>query len=78
MLCKYISFAFQGISEINYLMESDVVTRRRNPYLQEIKEYREENGHVFYLNETWFDTHERVHKGWNDGSRKCALNIPPS
>lgn len=31
-----------------------------------------------YLDPTWFDPYETVKKGWPGGSRKSALNIPPS
>jgi hypothetical protein len=33
---------------------------------------------VVYLDETWFDTHEVLSKGWVDDSGKCQLNVPPA
>lgn len=30
------------------------------------------------MDETWYDTHNVVAKGWSDNSKKCALDTTPS
>lgn len=40
--------------------------------------YRQENRPIFFLDETWYDTHDTIKKGWVDDSGKCNVNIPAS
>ncbi|XP_050512812.1 uncharacterized protein LOC126888513 [Diabrotica virgifera virgifera] len=48
----------------------------RNEYLDAISKFRDEGRPIFYLDETWFDTHDTAQKGWTDDSIKCAPNYP--
>ena len=59
-------------------MESRRLVEHRQEYLRKIKEYRESNRYVVYLDETWFDTHDVVQYGWVDGTQNCSLNAPCS
>uniref|UniRef100_A0A6P7FW99 Uncharacterized protein LOC114331512 n=1 Tax=Diabrotica virgifera virgifera TaxID=50390 RepID=A0A6P7FW99_DIAVI len=57
-------------------MESQRIVNRRNMYLEEITKYRQENRRIYYLDETWYDTHDTVKKGWTDGSSMCIPEMP--
>lgn len=60
------------------IMESRRIVALRVDYLEKIKEYRQLNRHIVYLDETWFDTHDVVQYGWVDSSHDCVLNTPCS
>ena len=60
------------------IMESQHLVNLRQEYLRKIKEYRESNRHIIYLDETWFDTHDVVQYGWVDETQNCSLNAPSS
>jgi transposase len=48
-------------------------------YLEKIKKFREEERSIYYLDETWYDTHDTAKKGWTDSSNKCVLkDVPPN
>ncbi|XP_072400682.1 uncharacterized protein [Diabrotica undecimpunctata] len=60
------------------IMESTRIVIQRQHYLRKIKEYRDDNRDIVYLDETWFDTHDVVQYGWMDDSKKCCLSTPCS
>ena len=57
-------------------MESQRLREWRLRYLTALKQFREENRPIIYLDETWFDTHDTPRKGWNDSSKKCQTKAP--
>lgn len=78
LFVKSIGFLFKTVGKKQYLMESEVVRKWRYNYLKIIENYRQENRHIFFLDETWYDTHDTIKKGWVDKSKRCAINIPAS
>lgn len=75
---RKIGFFYKTISKRQVIMESRKISEWRARYLKEIHEIRKKNLPIIYLDETWFDSHDTVNKGWTDGSGKCAMNVPPS
>lgn len=71
-----MGFAYKRIEKQNKLMESQRIREARNQYLNETKKYREENRCIVYLDETWYDTHDTVSKGWTDLSGNCIMQVP--
>ena len=71
-------FKYKKIDNRMVIMESRRIVGLRIDYLGKIKEYRQQNRHIVYLDETWFDTHDVVQYGWVDSSQNCALNAPCS
>ncbi|XP_050512932.1 uncharacterized protein LOC126888619 [Diabrotica virgifera virgifera] len=59
-------------------MEWQRIVQLRQEYLRKIKEYRQSNRLIIYLDDTWFDTHDVVKYGWVDNSQSCSLNTPCS
>uniref|UniRef100_A0A6P7FNP8 Uncharacterized protein LOC114332220 n=1 Tax=Diabrotica virgifera virgifera TaxID=50390 RepID=A0A6P7FNP8_DIAVI len=57
-------------------MDSPRLIKWRNEYFDAISKFRDEGRPIFYLDETWFDTHDTAQKGWTDDSIKCAPNYP--
>lgn len=60
------------------IMESQRIVRLRQDYLRKIKNFRDSNRHIVYLDETWFDSHYVVNYGWFDDSKNCCLQTPSS
>lgn len=73
-----IGFRYRRIDKRFVLMESKRISEWRTKYLYEIEKAREENKNIIYLDETWYDTHDTVKKGFVDGTRKCKIDVPPS
>lgn len=71
-------FKYKKINNRLIIMESRRIVEIRQEYLRKIKEYRESNRTIIYLDETWFDTHDTVNFGWVDTTQKCTLNAPCS
>ena len=67
-------FKHKKIDNRMVIMESRRHVEHRQEYLRKIKEYRESNRYIVYLDETWFDTHDVVQYGWVDGTQNCSLN----
>jgi hypothetical protein len=60
-------------------MESERIRKWRYEYLNSIEKYRTEKKPLFFfLDETWYDTHDVAKKGWMDNSRKCVVDVPSS
>jgi transposase len=75
VVCK-MGFKYRKIDKRQVVMESHRLRTWRFNYLQEIKRYRLENRSIIYLDETWFDTHDTVSKGWVDSSQNCQTKAP--
>lgn len=75
---KSIGFAFKNVEKNECLMETEIIRKWRYEYLENIQQYRQENRPIIYLDETWYDTHDIIKKGWSDQSGKCKINIPIS
>lgn len=73
---KKMGFKFKTINKRQAIMESRRIVDLRNRYLEQITKYREEHRQIVYLDETWYDTHDTVRKGWTDGSRMCTPTMP--
>lgn len=41
-------------------------------------EHRKEKKNIVYLDETCFDSHDVIEKGWTNGSTSFSLDVPPS
>jgi hypothetical protein len=54
-------------------MEYARIVRWLRKYLDNIAKYRAENRQIYYLDETWYDTHDTAKKGWTDGSNNCRI-----
>ncbi|KAJ8921609.1 hypothetical protein NQ315_010517 [Exocentrus adspersus] len=71
-----MGFKFKAINKKRNIMESQRLRQMRFEYLERIKKFRSENKSIIYLDETWFDTHGTVSKGWVDNSGKCQTKAP--
>lgn len=71
-------FTYKKLDKRMVIMESARLVKQRQDYLRKIKQYRNQNRHIVYLDETWFDTHDIVQYGWADDSKKCNLSAPCS
>jgi hypothetical protein len=65
---RKIGFKFQTINKRSAIMECTRIVRWRRSYLDNIAKSRAENRQIYYLDETWYDTHDTAKKGWTDGS----------
>lgn len=59
-------------------MESGRIVAWRYQYLTRLRTLRDAGCKVIFLDETWFDTHDVVKKGWDDLSCSCSLKAPAS
>ena len=75
---QQLGFTYKIINRRVEIMESSRIVEMLKVYLQKIEKARAENRPIFYLDETWMDTHEITDKGWIDDSGMCRLNVPPS
>uniref|UniRef100_A0A6P7GGG4 Uncharacterized protein LOC114337827 n=1 Tax=Diabrotica virgifera virgifera TaxID=50390 RepID=A0A6P7GGG4_DIAVI len=73
---NHIGFRYKKINKRSSIMDSPRLIKWRNEYLDAISKFRDEGRPIFYLDETWFDTHDTAQKGWTDDSIKCAPNYP--
>ncbi|KAJ4447875.1 hypothetical protein ANN_09884 [Periplaneta americana] len=51
-------------------MESARIVAWHYNYLQRLNKLRSEGSQIVFLDETWYDTHDVVQKGWDDGAIK--------
>lgn len=77
-LLHTIGFRFKNIDKRVIIKETKRIVEWRQQYLIQINQFRVENRNIYYLDETWFDTHDTIKKGWQDSSSKCALDVPAS
>lgn len=75
---KENGFKFGMVNKRRTIMESQRLQLLRDEYLTKVKAFREEKRFICYLDETWYDTHDTVKKGWDDGSGMCSVNVPVS
>jgi transposase len=75
---KSIGFKHKIINKRAAIMETPRLLTWRTEYISKIRKYREEGRNIVYLDETWFDTHDVLSKGWMDNSGKCCLDTPVS
>lgn len=75
---KKAGFKFGTIDKRRTIMESSRLQKIRYEYLMAIKKYRQEGRFICYLDETWYDTHDTICKGWVDNSGTCQLDAPVS
>lgn len=78
ILLKKIGFKYKTLNKRQVIIQSRLITEWRYNYLKAIEEYRRQNMPIVYLDETWYDTHDTISKGWVDNSRRCVLNVPPN
>lgn len=57
-----MDFHYKLINKRQVLMESQKISEWRVNYLHQIKQFRDENRTIIYLDETWYDTHDTVKK----------------
>jgi hypothetical protein len=74
---QVIGFHYKTIDRGQVIMESPRIKKWSYDYLVEIQKCREENKTIYFLDETWYDSHDVVKKGWVDGSKKCVLDVKP-
>jgi len=70
---KKLGFKFRVINKRASVMESRRIVNWRIEYLEKIQKFREDSRHIYYLDETWYDTHDTAKKGWSDESSRCQL-----
>lgn len=75
---KELGFHYKKIDRRQCIMDSPRLVKHRYEYLTSIKQFRQEGRYICFLDETWFDTHAVVKKGWTDKSDNCVLDVPPS
>lgn len=73
-----IGFRYRTIDKRQVLKESSRISEWRYKYVKEIREVRAKNHPIYYLDETWYDTHDTAKKGWSDSSNCCIVNLPPT
>lgn len=78
VLLNEMNLKYKKLDRRQKLMESSRIAKERRIYLDKIRQFREENRNIVYLDETWYDTHETKQKGWTDGTTKTTLDAPPS
>ncbi|XP_072390898.1 uncharacterized protein [Diabrotica undecimpunctata] len=59
-------------------MESSRLIKWWIEYIEKNSQYRSECREIYYLDETWFDSHEMIDKAWTNGTRKCQIYVPHS
>lgn len=75
---KQNGFRFGTIDKRRVIMESPRIQKLRQEYLIQMKKFRDEGRFICYVDETWYDTHDTVNKGWFDNSQECLLDVPSS
>ncbi|PSN38202.1 hypothetical protein C0J52_20747, partial [Blattella germanica] len=61
-----------------YYLESARIVTWRYWYLNRLNELRTAGCPIIFIDETWYDTHDVVRKGWGDGTCFCCLQAPSS
>ncbi|KAL4721072.1 hypothetical protein ACJJTC_018574 [Scirpophaga incertulas] len=65
-ILKHLKFKYMKRQRNNTLIDRDDIILWRRKYLQKIKQYREENRRIFYMDETWVNAGHTVNKTWVD------------
>lgn len=69
-LLKFMDFVYQKRHRNGGLIEKDEIILWRRRYLEDIKTYREEGRHLYYLDETWVNAGDCTSKTWTDNTIK--------
>lgn len=75
-LMKKLQFKHKKLNKRAAIIEQPRLVKWRYSYLRQIAKFREEGCKVFYLDETWYDSHNTPNKGWTDGTHNCQLDLP--
>lgn len=67
-LLKFMDFVYTKRSRKSALIEKDEIILWRRRYLQDIRKYREEGRHIYYLDETWVNAGDCTSKTWVDNT----------
>ncbi|XP_026745933.1 uncharacterized protein LOC113507267 [Trichoplusia ni] len=65
-LIKHLNFKYIKRQRNNALIDRDDITIWRRKYLKSIKDYRQQNRQIFYMDETWVNAGHTVNKTWVD------------
>ncbi|KAE9521639.1 hypothetical protein AGLY_017935 [Aphis glycines] len=63
-LLKSMDFVYTKRNRNSALIEKDEIVLWRRRYLQNIRKYREEGRHLYYLDETWVNAGDYTSKTW--------------
>lgn len=77
-LLKKLGFTYGRLDDRKVIMQSPRLLQLRDKYLNEIQIHRSQGKQIIYLDETWYDTHDTLKKGYRDESGKCVTNAPCS
>jgi len=67
-LLKFMDFVYTKRSRNSALIEKDEIILWRRRYLENIKKYRGEGRHLYYLDETWVNAGDCTSKTWVDNT----------
>lgn len=67
-LLKDMQFVYFKKSRCSALIEREDIQRWRRKYLDQIRQYREQNRPIYYLDETWVNAGETHTKTWVDST----------
>lgn len=73
-----IGFKYKKLNKRCSILQSPRLINLRKEYVMQIRQFRSEGRPIVYLDETWYDSHDVVVKGWIDDSDLCCLETPPS
>jgi len=69
-MLKFMDFVYTKRSRNSALLEKDEIILWRRRYLADIRKYREEGRHIYYLDETWVNAGDCTSKTWIDKTIK--------
>lgn len=69
-LMKFMDFVYTKRSRNSALIEKDEIVLWRRRYLLDIRKYRAEGRHIYYLDETWVNAGDCTSKTWVDKTIK--------
>lgn len=78
IVLKQIGFKYQQINKRAKILKSPRLQIWRIEYIDKIRQFRREGRPIYYLDETWYDTHDVLRKGWTDNTDKSCMNTPVS
>lgn len=71
-----VGFTYKKLNKRCAIMQTPRLITWRTEYIRKIRQFRSENRNIVYLDETWYDTHDVITRGWVDDSKKCRLDTP--
>ncbi|XP_017795847.1 PREDICTED: uncharacterized protein LOC108577227 [Habropoda laboriosa] len=75
---KQMGFRYKKICKRTAIVDHERIINWKSRYLTSIAKFRQQNKAIYYLDETWFDTHDTAAKGWTDSSSQCIAKTPTS